>query len=210
MEQFMKTILYLCFLVLLSTAPPTFAQGKPRDPIGQGITVDACVYYDSRFKNMSQDLPTYFNTTFREIQNWLHERYIMLNFTLQYTTLNDSLPVFINDSSKLHSVNGSATLEALKALAQSQARNLTSIYYLFTGYDIFANSTYPSDDLHTNNTFCTGDPAATVFMTYPSISFHQTACKMTLLTLGSTNSPYPNETDYNRMNMTFQRCLIKK
>ncbi|XP_075532158.1 uncharacterized protein LOC142564864 [Dermacentor variabilis] len=204
-------ILILFLYTCMGIGATSTKRGYPTDPIGQGINVMARVFYDSHFNNSDADLPTYFNHTFQKVQEGLNNRSIMLNFTLQETTQNDSLAVFLpNDTRRQLIINGSATLEALITLARTETPNLTALYYYFSGYEIFENSTYRADDLHTNNTFCTGVPAATVLNTLPLPGFFLTAYKMTIFTLGSTRTPQPTEEDYNRMNATFQRCMKKE
>ncbi|XP_054917030.1 uncharacterized protein [Dermacentor andersoni] len=138
----------------------------------------------------------------------LNNRSIMLNFNLTETIKNDSLPVFLDTKRKL--VNGSATLQALEELMSYKNLSRESMGYYFSGYQIFENATYHSDDLHTNNTFCTTDPTAAVFMTLPQPGFHLTAYKMTLFMLGSTHTPNPTDDDYKKLNETFQMCLKKE
>uniref|UniRef100_L7MBP3 Putative secreted peptide n=1 Tax=Rhipicephalus pulchellus TaxID=72859 RepID=L7MBP3_RHIPC len=215
MKQAYRVVLCLC--VFSINQGQVYGRYRPSKPIGQGVEALVRVYYDNGYvlseqtikklieknitKHFEQNITKHFEKIFLQIQEKLHNDKIMVNLTVQHVQKNDNLTVFIKQN---ETVNGNATLEALKGLLlQPPHLPNNTIGYHFTGYNI--NETRP-DALYTNNTFCTEQPTATVLQSLQFTNFYLSAWKMTLFILGSNHTPVPDKEDYKRMNDSFWRC----
>ncbi|XP_049512238.1 uncharacterized protein LOC119465023 [Dermacentor silvarum] len=126
----------------------------------------------------------------------------MLNFTVENATLINNLTVYYEQNT---TINGNATLEALKNFTQNTS-SIDTINYFFTSTQVWENSTYRADDIFTPDTFCTKNVTATVIFTLLDPRFYLTALKETIFMLGSRRTQRFRPEDYIKMNQTFWKC----
>uniref|UniRef100_A0A131YHN9 28 kDa Metastriate family member n=1 Tax=Rhipicephalus appendiculatus TaxID=34631 RepID=A0A131YHN9_RHIAP len=199
--------LVFCSMCILSSLSLAFgAQPRtPREAIGEGVHVRVHAYYDSAFaRNKSkEELTKHFGNIFQTVQGEFFKRFINVTFEVKESEQKESLEVYDNVTEE---VNGNATLKNLKEEAEKEVpESYNSIYYFFTGNDIFTNKTMQSDGLYTPRTFCTTNGTAAVLQSMARSEFWMTPFKLTSLMFGSTRSP-PRDEDYPKMNETFRKC----
>ncbi|XP_070383489.1 uncharacterized protein [Dermacentor albipictus] len=215
MEMFMKTILYLCFLVLFqSTATSTTAKGTHElQRLGENVTVNAFVLYDKSILNetqaaMNDTRPVWdhFKKIFEQIQQAINKKGV--NITMNVTNVTEGQNICVNSTSATFGLqlNGTATLENLLKYANSTGINETNyIFYFFVGTSFDVNITQ-TDELFTRDTFCTENKTAAVVKTIALPQFYLTALKMTLFALGSNHTQVLYREDKEKLQEVFQRC----
>uniref|UniRef100_A0A224YBK8 28 kDa Metastriate family member n=1 Tax=Rhipicephalus zambeziensis TaxID=60191 RepID=A0A224YBK8_9ACAR len=200
--------LVFCSMCILSSISLAFGakQRTPRESIGEGIHVTVKARYDSAFKqdNTTEQLRTHFQNIFQRVQGEFYKRFINVTFEVKESEQEEELVVYYDNATKL--VNGNETLEKLKKEAEA-LKEMSSIYYFFSGQQIFENETMLQDGLYTPGTFCTTDGTAAVLQSMADPRFWMTPYKLTSFMFGSTHSPPREGEDYRKINETFQKCL---
>uniref|UniRef100_A0A224YBN2 28 kDa Metastriate family member n=1 Tax=Rhipicephalus zambeziensis TaxID=60191 RepID=A0A224YBN2_9ACAR len=177
--------LHLILYAAFYAAPPS-AKGATHK-LGEGVRLHAQVFYDDSFRNSSTErndtfMRDHFNKIFASVQAYINKMQLMINISVANVTHNESLVVRDESGTDPLKIQPWKTLEKLREYAQDLNNSNDSIHYLFASREFYENETQ-TDDLHTNDTFCTGDASATIVHTVAfNYEFYKTATKMTLLT----------------------------
>ncbi|KAL3250597.1 hypothetical protein MRX96_055440 [Rhipicephalus microplus] len=172
--------------------------------------------YDKTFKRTFPNgtnetfMKTYFENIFKKVQEGINKKGVMVKISVANVSCRDKLAKHHRYGKYIGKINGNKTLRRLIKYAESMNHSNDSIHYLFVAgpFDVPRIQT---DDLHTNNTFCTKNASAAVVETsiFPKHFYHYTTQKMTALTLGFKSPTSLSEQDEKNLTEIFKRCPKK-
>uniref|UniRef100_A0A6G5A383 Putative secreted peptide n=1 Tax=Rhipicephalus microplus TaxID=6941 RepID=A0A6G5A383_RHIMP len=187
----MERVYYIVVLCTVFYTAPSRAQG-PEPNLGENVTVHAQVMYDNTFKRTFSNgtnetfMRTYFENIFKKVEEGINKKGVMVKIRVANVSCHNKLAKRHRNGTYFKKINGKKTLRTLIKYAQSLNHSNDSIHYLFVAgpFDVPRIQT---DDLHTNNTFCTKNASAAVVETriFPKHFYHYTTQKMTALTHAS-------------------------
>uniref|UniRef100_A0A6G5A4T3 Putative conserved secreted protein n=1 Tax=Rhipicephalus microplus TaxID=6941 RepID=A0A6G5A4T3_RHIMP len=197
----MERVYYIVVLCTVFYTAPSRAQ-VPEPKLGENVTVHAQVMYDNTFKATSPNgtnktfMKTYFERIFEKVEEGINKKGVMVKIRVSNVSCHKKLAKRHRNGTYFKKINGEKTLRRLIKYAQSLNHSNDSIHYLFVAgpFDVPRTQT---DDLHTNNTFCTNNASAAVVETsiFPNHFYHYTTQKMTTLTLGFKSPTSLSEED---------------
>uniref|UniRef100_A0A224Y0U5 28 kDa Metastriate family member n=1 Tax=Rhipicephalus zambeziensis TaxID=60191 RepID=A0A224Y0U5_9ACAR len=230
------SLIAFCLLAASSIQATTTKIYTPSGTVGDNITLQAVIIYDSNFskphnppntqeereENVAEDSndPTenYLRELFVQLQEYLHNKSIMINITVSRVLKMDNLTTFYSK----HIINGSKTLQNLISFGDSQMKTPDTVFYLYTWPP---NESNPNSLLEvindnkrhelgvpetsTKGTFCNSSETSAAFIRHKIKSYnHYSTAKATLAIFGIPHFIGLQETDYKKLNETFAKCPI--
>uniref|UniRef100_A0A6G5A2M9 Putative secreted peptide n=1 Tax=Rhipicephalus microplus TaxID=6941 RepID=A0A6G5A2M9_RHIMP len=206
----MERVYYIVVLCTVFYTAPSRAQ-VPEPKLGENVTVHAQVMYDNTFKATSPNgtnetfMKTYFERIFEKVQEGINKKGVMVQISVANVSCHNELVKRHRNGKYVREINGRRTLRTLIKYAASLNNSNDSIHYLFVAgpFDVLRMQT---DDLHTNNTFCTKNASVAVVETsiFPKHFYHYTTQKMTALTLGFKSPTSLSEQDKENLTEIFK------
>uniref|UniRef100_A0A224YBR5 28 kDa Metastriate family member n=1 Tax=Rhipicephalus zambeziensis TaxID=60191 RepID=A0A224YBR5_9ACAR len=193
-----------------------FVKNNSWPPLGENITLDAYVYYDETYYGILHDTTEYSKNLFKEAQEYLHNRSIMVNITTLQTVQVTNLSVYFEN----RTLDGRHTLENLTNHGRSLKRANNSVYFLFVwpgGSDMNKSIDILHDngshylnvsEVSTKNTFCTNNTSAAVIRHRHTSSNYWSTVKALLDIFGSQHFIAITSKDWDNMNKTFSKCPL--
>lgn len=221
----MGLVSYLVLLYILDyTASTSDLRGGTYESrqVGEGVHVNAYIYYDSKYaeakKRKTKEEPQaatkenaldegYFDTLFKEVEEYFHNKSVMVTIKVQNVTKNDSLSV--REGTKF---DARKALENVVQYGGSLAKSNDSIFYFFTwDSEKFNECSLPPKngcDLQTNGSFCSGSTSAAVVRHRHGSYTYWASLRATALIFGSDHFFYYSSGDLKKMREHFQNCPL--
>uniref|UniRef100_A0A131YU21 28 kDa Metastriate family member n=1 Tax=Rhipicephalus appendiculatus TaxID=34631 RepID=A0A131YU21_RHIAP len=208
----MRALCKIAFLALSLYVLFGDTEGENATPIGNGVTVNASLFYDDRYYNISQKKKPKLNIT-EDLLNvlllaekYLHSQSVMVNFSVHTVQQRSDYLVLKNNR-----IDGAQTLQNMTQRAADEHAPNNSVWYHFAGYSITGSlegrdrSQPLLSDIATNGTFCK-QPSAAILMYYPGSNNTNAFVSATSLIFGAKGRIIYSPEDMKAMNETFQNC----
>ncbi|XP_037581790.1 uncharacterized protein LOC119465025 [Dermacentor silvarum] len=217
MKQFTESFACFCFLALVRSVTLTeVVDDKKREPIGENVTVQAVIFYDSAYldrikKNTesnsdgSNSVENYFKQLFQKVESHFHNHSINITVKVKQVTQKNDFPTY---SGLFFSEK--EMLENLTKFGQSLGLPQNTIFYRFTWSDkkFMGTGSRPRSEsaLETDGTFCTSNTSGAVILHHHQSENPWSTIKATAFTFGSKHFFNFSRQDWTTMNQTFLRC----
>uniref|UniRef100_A0A131YY09 28 kDa Metastriate family member n=1 Tax=Rhipicephalus appendiculatus TaxID=34631 RepID=A0A131YY09_RHIAP len=207
----MRTFCSITLLAILQYMVFAVAEGQQTNTIGDGVVVNASIFFDNRYYNASVtrkvDVTNDLRNVVKLAQEYLLTKSIKVNFSvLTVQNRSDYLELYENNT-----INGQVTLQKMTKLAESLQAPNNSIYYHFAGYVIYGKldqldwNPYGVSDIATNGTFC-HSPSAAIIQYFPGSSNIRAFVSATAHIFGAKGRTHFDTEDIKTMNETFAKC----
>ncbi|XP_075726529.1 uncharacterized protein LOC142768442 [Rhipicephalus microplus] len=201
-----------CMLYFCASISSSNVAGKNKvTPIGQNVSVNAYVYYDTTNQSMvNSSIKVYFEKLFSQVQQYFNTNHsIMINITVKNVTLRNFTVGYENEH-----FDYNKTLQDLLSYGKDLNLPNNSILYYYTWSTYMFSGTFMTtlgragqSDFETNNTFCTNETSGAVIRHNLTKDSFFTTAKATAVIFGSSSFLLLNSTaDRDAMNKTFWRC----
>ncbi|XP_049511971.1 uncharacterized protein LOC119463428 [Dermacentor silvarum] len=183
--------------------------------IGENISLDAYLFYDETYQLSNEGDNQYFNKLFKEVEEYLHNRSIMINITVKEAVKNNNLTVYF-ESNK--TIDGRRTLENLTTYGASMHKPNNSVFFLFTwdkdnadkptaGLIDYINPNglhrLGVSEVSTENSFCSTNTSAAVIRHRHESHNYWSIIRALLTMFGSKHFILLDNQDWENMNKTF-------
>uniref|UniRef100_A0A131Z1Z6 28 kDa Metastriate family member n=1 Tax=Rhipicephalus appendiculatus TaxID=34631 RepID=A0A131Z1Z6_RHIAP len=209
-------ILYVAASSASDSADPDLQWTIPK--IGQGITVNAKVFYDSTvdaegpsenevIKPKREPTIDDFKKLFKLVQQYFHNNSVMINIEVKSAEKSDNIRVSYGGIGELE-LRANETLEKLKGHVATRPDGSDTIYYFFTRTPLLIKEGNQAGNYSyygTYHSFCSKMKSA-VAVFYYSMEYIWSAVRATEWVFGLPEYPTSPEQDTYYMLSTFQRC----
>uniref|UniRef100_A0A224YBM8 28 kDa Metastriate family member n=1 Tax=Rhipicephalus zambeziensis TaxID=60191 RepID=A0A224YBM8_9ACAR len=209
-------ILYIAASSASDSVDPDLQWKTPK--IGQGITVNAKIFYDSTVdvEGSSENEVTKpkkepsiddFKKLFKLVQQYFHNNSVMINIEVKSAEKSDNIGVPYGHTGELE-LHANATLEQLKSHVASRPHESDTIFYFFSRTPLIIKEGSQAGNYSyygTYHTFCSKLTSA-VAVFYYSMEYIWNAVWATEWMFGLPEYPTSIEQNTCFMLSTFQRC----
>uniref|UniRef100_A0A224YBP4 28 kDa Metastriate family member n=1 Tax=Rhipicephalus zambeziensis TaxID=60191 RepID=A0A224YBP4_9ACAR len=219
-------VVLLCFFVRSCIAEDSTTQDPRRHPaliwsdgkgkIGEGIKLQAHVFYDTRkYNRLSRgNVTEYFTKLFSLTQQHFNNNSVMITIDTRNITWNKTLEVKMKG--KRRTLDGKATLKSLQNYSLVQNLPNNSIIYIYTNKTLdlkdYTGAAVPNgfSTLSTFGTFCNELGSAAIIVQPPGNAGYWSTVKATAEVFGSKNFVRFTKKDMQEMDKIFSRCHVHK
>lgn len=216
--------LLLCLCLLdhaLSTSVKKIDERERKDPIGENVTVEAFIFYDSAYLDQikqntesnsigSNSMKEYFEQLFQKVEAHFHNESVKISIKVNSVTLNNNFSTYSGGASKEND-----TLKNLAQYGHSLGLPPNAILYQFSwsNYKFMTHSPKSTAEsqsaIETDGTFCTHDTSGAIILHQHKSLNDWSTLKATAFIFGSKHFTYFDIKDWRSMNETFLRCPKK-
>ncbi|XP_054933657.1 uncharacterized protein [Dermacentor andersoni] len=220
------SVIFLCFIAhgctkgsevaasLQNQPPLKWSNGEKK--IGEGVTVNAYIFYDTdqyRQEVPEQNVTNYFTRIFFQAQQHFHNNSVMISLDIRNISMNTHLEVKERGKEVL---DGNATLKLLQNYSETHRLTNDSIIYLYTNRTpvdkVYSGAALPGlfSTFSTFGTFCSNTSSAAIISQPPSSWSYWLTVQATAEMFGTRNFAKFKVEDIEEMNKTFLHCHAKE
>ncbi|XP_037580531.1 uncharacterized protein LOC119463778 [Dermacentor silvarum] len=189
---------------------------EKREPIGENVTVQAVVYYDSAYLSKAKhktesnldggnSMEKYFEQLFQQVESYFHNHSIKIKMKVKEVTQTNNFSTYSDGVFKERE-----TLKSLTEYGKSLGLPPNTIFYGFSWSD---NKFYGTSSgalsqsaMETDGTFCTSNTSAAIIIHHQGFQNPWSTIKASSFIFGSTHFFNFSRLDWTVMNQTFLRC----
>uniref|UniRef100_A0A023G5R1 Putative secreted protein n=1 Tax=Amblyomma triste TaxID=251400 RepID=A0A023G5R1_AMBTT len=221
----MHRIALVIFSLGLPLSSQTAATTNQPERIGDGVKVLITVIYDSSYYKIIKAKPVsdsstgendeaifkgHFTKLFETVQQYFHNRSVMVNISVGSVYQMDNISVPFEKSTS--SIDGPETLKRLAEYGGSLGATNNTVFCLFSPKNIYEKSDRGDrmprslTELATHGTFCSTDPSAALLKLYFGGRSYLSTVQALATIFGSNHYSYFPPPDRQLMKKVFSRC----